>query len=100
MHELPVRCSAAELATFQPPSGQSCQAWAQTFVNAFGGYLSDPNATSNCGYCQYTTGDQFYANLNMTFGQRGRNIGILIAFVCFNAIITIAASRFIKYANR
>ncbi|SJX65131.1 probable SNQ2-ABC transporter involved in multidrug resistance [Sporisorium reilianum f. sp. reilianum] len=100
LHQLPVRCSQNEFAVFQPPSGETCQAWAATFVNAFGGYLQNPSATADCQYCQYTDGDQFYATFNMEFSQRGRNIGIMIAFVAFNALATIAASRFIKYANR
>ncbi|KAJ1023783.1 hypothetical protein NDA18_004765 [Ustilago nuda] len=100
MHDLPVRCADNEFARFQPPSGETCQAWAQTFLAAFGGYLENPNATSDCQYCQYSNGDQFYAGLNTKFSERGRNIGVMIAFVAFNAFVTIIASRYIKYANR
>ncbi|ETS61335.1 hypothetical protein PaG_04356 [Moesziomyces aphidis] len=100
MHELPIRCTESELARFQPQSGQTCTQWAGTFLNAFGGYLENPDATADCGYCQYSRGDDFYAGLNISFSERGRNIGIVIAFVAFNAIATIVASRYIKYANR
>lgn len=100
MHNLTVECTATELARFNPPSGQTCRAWAGAFVDAFGGYLQNPDATSDCQYCQYRNGDQFYAGLNIDFSERGRNIGLVIVYVAFNAIVTILASRFIKYANR
>ena len=100
MYGLTVQCTPSELARFQPPNGQTCSAWAQTFLDAFGGYLANPNATSDCGYCQYQTGEQFYSSFNMKFSERGRNIGIVIAFTAFNAIATVAASRYLKFANR
>lgn len=75
MHDLPVRCSPSKFARFQPPSCQICQAWA--FLDAFGGYLESPNATANGKYCQYSIGDRFYAGLNASFSQRGRNISCL-----------------------
>ncbi|GAC94574.1 drug exporter [Pseudozyma hubeiensis SY62] len=100
MHDLIVECTSTEFARFQPPTGETCRAWASSFVDAFGGYLQNPDATSDCQYCQYRSGDQFFAGLEIKFSQRGRNIGIMIAFIAFNAFVTILASRFIKYANR
>ncbi|KAG8981742.1 hypothetical protein FRB90_007035, partial [Tulasnella sp. 427] len=47
---LPITCRDDEFALFEPPSGQTCAAWADTFVNTFGGYLNNPNATSQCQY--------------------------------------------------
>ena len=100
MHELPIRCSPSEFAVFQPPTGQTCQGWANTFVEFFGGYLANPEASADCQYCQYSVGDDFYSPLNIDFGDRGRNIGIMIAFTAFNAIVTCLASRYLKFANR
>ena len=100
LYGLPVRCAPHELARFQPPSGETCIAWAQDFIDAYKGYIVNPNATSDCGYCQYETGQQFYNAFDITFSQRGRNIGIVIAFVAFNACVTILACRYLKYANR
>lgn len=75
LHELPVVCTATELAIFQPPSGQTCAQWAGSFLAAAGGYLSNPDATADCGYCQYSTGDDFTNGLDIKFSERGRNIG-------------------------
>lgn len=47
-----VVCAANELLTFDPPNGQSCEAYMQPYISAAGGYLQDPAATSSCSFCQ------------------------------------------------
>jgi ABC-type multidrug transport system permease subunit len=54
--DLPVRCQEQELSRFQPPSGQTCSEYAQEWLSTTKGYISNPNATSACGYCQYAVG--------------------------------------------
>lgn len=39
------------------------------------------NATSSCQYCTYRNGDEFFASLNLSFGNRWRDVGIFIAFI-------------------
>jgi len=79
MHELAVTCRPQEFAVFQPPTGQTCGEWANPFVNAAGvGYLDNPNATADCGYCQYRVGDDYYLPLDIKFSERGRSIGVMI----------------------
>jgi ATP-binding cassette subfamily G (WHITE) protein 2 (SNQ2) len=84
LYELPIQCAQSEFSVFQPPTGQSCTVYAGDYVTRAGGYLENPNATSDCNYCPYTTGQQFYEPLGIEFSQRGRNIGILVAFISFN----------------
>jgi hypothetical protein len=50
---LQIECKLDEFAVFNPPLGQSCATWANDFVNAFGGYLDNPDDTQACRYCQY-----------------------------------------------
>ena len=50
---LEIRCKPGEFAIFDPPRGLSCAAWANDFVDAFGGYLENPSDTQACRYCQY-----------------------------------------------
>lgn len=99
LHDLPIQCTQSELAVFSPPNGQSCQQWAGPFVSSYGGYLVD-QSNGDCGYCQYSVGDEFYSTLEIKFSERGRDIGVLIAFVIFNVFVTNAASRFMEFANR
>jgi len=54
---LKITCKAEEFAVFNPPSGQTCAAWANDFVNAAGGYLDNPNDSAGCRYCQYKVSD-------------------------------------------
>ena len=38
-HGLRIQCKPDEFSGFNPPEGQTCGAWANEFVSAFGGYL-------------------------------------------------------------
>lgn len=97
---LEVVCKPQELIGFTPPPNESCGSWAQGYVDRVGGYVANPNDTTNCGYCTYRTGEEFYAPLGMSFGDRGRNIGILIAFIAFNTVATIAFTKYLRFSNR
>ncbi|KAI8981169.1 ABC-2 type transporter-domain-containing protein [Trametes punicea] len=100
LHGLTITCHPDEFIIFNPPSGQTCNQWAQEFVDGFGGYIANPNDTSACQYCQYSVGDQFFLPLNIRYDNRWRDAWILFAFTVFNFIVTIIASRFLRYAKR
>ncbi|EPQ27618.1 uncharacterized protein PFL1_04756 [Pseudozyma flocculosa PF-1] len=100
LQDLRIQCAPNEFATFQPPSGQSCVQWAGQFLDAYGGYLQDPNATADCRYCQYSYGQDFANGVNIFASDKGRDIGVFIAFVIFNAAFTVMASKFLRFANR
>ncbi|KAF8659504.1 hypothetical protein AX14_007561 [Amanita brunnescens Koide BX004] len=100
LHGLVITCKSDEFAIFDPPTGQTCSQWAQPFVDAFGGYIDNLNATVACRYCQYKVGDEFYTPLNISQDTRWRNVWIIFAFFVFNLIVTIIASRFLRYARR
>ncbi|KAF9003771.1 hypothetical protein BDZ89DRAFT_1080859 [Hymenopellis radicata] len=100
LHGLVIQCKPEEFVVFNPPSGQTCAAWAGDFMGYYGGYLENPNATDACHYCQYQVGDEFYTPLNIEYGDRWRNVFILFSFFVFNVGATIIASRFLRYAKR
>ncbi|KAF9225228.1 hypothetical protein BS17DRAFT_778327 [Gyrodon lividus] len=100
LHGLPIRCASDEFAVFNPPATQTCQAWAGEFISAFGGYLDNPLDTAACRYCQYSVGDDFFLPLNISFDDRWRDAFILFSYFIFNTIVTIIASRFLRYAKR
>ncbi len=52
----PIRCAPEEAAYFNPQPGSTCYSYAQAFVSSVTGYLINPEATTNCGYCQYSSG--------------------------------------------
>ncbi|QRW00881.1 ABC-2 type transporter [Ceratobasidium sp. AG-Ba] len=100
LHGLKITCTPLEFSVFQPPSGQTCVQWAGDFVNATVGYLDNPSATSDCRYCPYSYGDDFYKSLNISFDTRWRDLGIMIAFTVFNTIVTLIASKAFKFSKR
>ena len=74
---VPVVCLPTELNIFQPPEGQTCEQYAGPFVKVAAGAIYNPEATSNCEYCTYATGDQYLATRDMSYSTRWRNYGIM-----------------------
>ena len=82
---IPVVCTDAEAAHFDAPPGQTCLEYAGAFVQQAGrGYLTNPDATADCGYCPYSDGTDFLATLNVLPSDKWRNFGIFLAFVVIN----------------
>ncbi|KAF8149941.1 pleiotropic drug resistance ABC transporter [Crassisporium funariophilum] len=80
-----ITCSSVELVTLNPPSGQTCQTYLQTYIRNFGGYVTNPTSTSACSFCAYRTTDQYLgANFNIFYRHHWRNFGILIGYIIFN----------------
>ncbi|KAG0056067.1 hypothetical protein BGZ83_006504 [Gryganskiella cystojenkinii] len=100
LHGVEVQCKTTEFNIFQPPAGQTCQSYAAAFLARAPGYLNNPSATSNCQYCQYSTGQDFYRNLNMDFGHRWRNVGIALIYLCSNVTLILLGVKFFKGAKR
>jgi ATP-binding cassette subfamily G (WHITE) protein 2 (SNQ2) len=65
-----------------------------------GAYLQNPDATGDCNYCQYGSGDTFLSAINVKYSERGRNIGIYCCYIISNIAIILLASRFLKYTKR
>uniref|UniRef100_A0A8H7N2E3 ABC multidrug transporter atrF n=1 Tax=Bionectria ochroleuca TaxID=29856 RepID=A0A8H7N2E3_BIOOC len=80
----PVQCDPSETAMFNPPPNQTCLDYAGSFADISGGALLNPEATSNCMYCPYTSGNQYLATLNIHADQKWRNFGIFLAFCISN----------------
>jgi ABC-type multidrug transport system permease subunit len=91
LHDRPVECTPTEYNSFTAPPGQDCGSYMAPFFAAGGaGYLAN-NDTSDCQYCAYKVGDQFYEPLGYSFGDRWRDLGILAAFIGSNLIILFVA---------
>jgi ATP-binding cassette, subfamily G (WHITE), member 2, SNQ2 len=79
-----VECSVEETARFSTPSGQTCLEYAGDFARSAGGYLLNPDATSDCQYCPYSDGTQYLSTLNIDPSDKWRNFGIFLAFCVSN----------------
>ena len=82
---IPIQCTPSEAAHFNPPPGQTCSQYASSFVQQVGtGYLINPDATGNCGYCQFSNGGEFMATLNVNPADKWKYFGIFLAFCISN----------------
>lgn len=80
-----VQCAETEAAYFNPPPGQTCGAYAQAFIESAGqGYLTNPDATTNCGFCQFSNGVEYMATLNIVPSDKWKFCGIFAAFCISN----------------
>ena len=84
LHGTPIQCRPSETAQFNPPPGQSCSAYAGSFLATAPGYLLNPDATTGCMYCPYSTGDDYLATLNIKASDKWRDFGIFLAFCVSN----------------
>lgn len=96
----PVQCAPGEFSVFSPPSGQTCAAYAANYIQQAGGYLADPTSTTSCQYCPYSSGEEFYSVFGISFGERGRDAGVLLAFSVFNTAVTLLCTKYLKFSNR
>lgn len=81
----PIRCTTGESTLFDPPPGQTCGQYADSFVRNVGtGYITNPSARAACGYCQYASGEEYLATLNIRPDQKWRDFGIFLVFVVTN----------------
>ncbi|ORZ27232.1 ABC-2 type transporter-domain-containing protein [Lobosporangium transversale] len=100
LYNLKVECADSEYNVFQPPSGQACGEYAASFLQQAPGYLNNPNDTSNCRYCQYSKGQDFYKGLNMDISYRWRDLGISCLFLATNVLLIMLGVRFSRTNKR
>ncbi|SSD61492.1 probable Protein SNQ2 [Saccharomycodes ludwigii] len=87
LHNKKVVCKEKELSFFNPPPGQTCGQYMADFFQAGNtGYIVDSNATTNCGYCRYTVGDQYLHGISSSYGYIWRNFGFFWVYIGFNLI--------------
>jgi len=100
LHDVEVRCEGDEFSVFNTPAGQTCGQYAAEFMKTATGYLNNPNATSDCQYCQYTLGQDYYQGLDISYDNIWRNVGILCIYLVFNLVMVIIGIRFLKWNRR
>jgi len=90
LNNVPVVCKSKELLRFDIPANfATCGDYMKDFLSVAPGYIEDPNATSNCGYCPYSTGSDFYETFQWSNHHRWRNYGLLWGYFLFNIGLVI-----------
>ena len=90
LHGRRVECAAEEYNYLDPPSGLTCGAYLGPYFEYNTGYVNNPNDTSNCAVCKYSVGDEYLATIEVTFGQRWRNVGFFCVYIGFNFFAMVA----------
>ena len=84
-----VVCSDIELLTLQPPNGQTCGAYMGPFAQGIGGYLTNPDASADCGFCQVGSTNAFLQQVNSSYDTRWRDFGLMWVYVVFNVAAAV-----------
>jgi ATP-binding cassette subfamily G (WHITE) protein 2 (SNQ2) len=86
-----IHCKYSELQHFTSPGNQTCGEYMTNFFNTGGpGYLVD-NSTTNCQYCAYRVGDEFYTPLGYKFENRWEDLGRLSVYIVSSLVILLLA---------
>ncbi|OJZ80196.1 hypothetical protein ASPFODRAFT_223676 [Aspergillus luchuensis CBS 106.47] len=88
LHGLKARCSPRDFTLFDPMVNQTCGEYASAFLISSPGYISNPDSTSNCSYCPYSTGDDYSATLGYGYSTKWRDFAVFLGF-CFTNIACI-----------
>lgn len=94
----PIICSDVELSSIQLPPGRgTCGQYLANFLEDFkdyspsGGFIQNPDSLSGpCLYCPMKDTDQFLSFFSMDYGERWRDLGIILVYVAFNWVATFA----------
>ena len=81
-----VTCTDSELIRFDPPSNTTCGAYAEDWLSGSKGYLANPEATSSCGYCQYSVGEDYLSTINLPDNVAWPYLGIFALFTVTNYV--------------
>jgi ABC-type multidrug transport system permease subunit len=88
LHGVSVNCTPQEINHFSPPAGQTCGEYAGAFTRSRGNLLN-PSATDDCRYCRYKNSDEYLAYLEISYGDRWRNIWLMAVYVVFNMCLAL-----------
>jgi ABC-type multidrug transport system permease subunit len=82
----PVACSPLELLSFNPPAGMTCGQYMAPFTQMVGGQVYNSAATEACQFCMLADTNTFLTSVQVEYGQRWRNYGIVWVYVAFNLV--------------
>ncbi|KAJ5949948.1 hypothetical protein N7454_001532 [Penicillium verhagenii] len=90
LHAREITCSSAEMAIFDPPSGQTCGEYLAEYLKTQVGKLQNPDALASCQYCSVSTADEYLSGAEIYWNDRWRNFGLVWAYVVFDIAAAIA----------
>ncbi|OAA64160.1 ABC-2 type transporter [Akanthomyces lecanii RCEF 1005] len=79
-----VTCAANEYVKFDPPNGSTCNDFLKDYVDKAGGYLLNPDATSECNFCTIKDTNVYLKTLSSSYTHRWRDFGIGMVYIVVN----------------
>ncbi|CZT45851.1 probable ABC1 transport protein [Rhynchosporium secalis] len=79
-----VTCSSIEYLHINPPSSLTCGQYLDPYKSFAGGYILNPNDSTDCSFCSVADTNVFLKRVNADYADAWRNFGILWAFIVFN----------------
>ncbi|KAJ6109092.1 ABC multidrug transporter C [Penicillium sp. IBT 16267x] len=84
-----VVCGPVEFLNFNPPSGDTCYQYMSAYMDSYGGYLQNPNATADCSFCSMDSTDTFLAMVGSYYSDAWRNFGFMWVYIIFNIFMAV-----------
>jgi ABC-type multidrug transport system permease subunit/ABC-type multidrug transport system ATPase subunit len=90
-----VVCAKNEYLPIIPPDNSTCGEYLDLWINGAngspgaGGYLLNPDATTNCELCPLRSTNQFLAGVRANYDDRWRNFGLLWVYVFANVVFAL-----------
>ncbi|KAH8684103.1 ABC-2 type transporter-domain-containing protein [Ilyonectria robusta] len=85
-----VTCASNEYTNVSPPVGQRCGQYMADYVSRVGGYLLNPEATSECSYCRMKDTNVFLSGISSEYSTRWRDFGFMWVYIVFNIVAALA----------
>lgn len=91
-------CEPVEFLRFNPIANQTCEQYLAPFRELYPpkGYLENPLATTDCGFCSLEKTDSFLTSIGSSYSEAWRNFGLMWVYIMFN----IAGAVFIYWLTR
>ncbi|OLN81710.1 ABC transporter CDR4-like protein 1 [Colletotrichum chlorophyti] len=91
-----VTCSSNEYVHFSPPDNETCRNFMQGYMAQMGGYLENPESTTECSFCPLADTNAFLTSISSNFDNRWRDFGIGMVYI----VVNIAAALFLYWLVR
>ncbi len=69
------------------------------YISLAGGYLNNPDATSDCQFCAIQSTDVFLANFNMSLDNAWRDFGVMMIYCVFNIFAAIGIYYWVRVVS-
>ncbi|CAL3967330.1 unnamed protein product [Diplocarpon coronariae] len=79
-----VTCSDIEYLFVEPANNSTCGEYFASYIEASGGYLTNPLATNRCQFCSVADTNTLLSDLGIEYSTRWRDFGLLWVYIFFN----------------